>query len=66
MQVGNRRTTGLVVATAPDVTEIRVAAGSGNTFTVPPLGSFGYIEFDHDQSGYVLSLVAGDDVIHTQ
>lgn len=64
-QTGDNHYTGLVVDTSTDdITAVRVAVNGGQTYEVAPLGALSYITFEAAEAGFILSLIAGDEVIY--
>jgi len=58
---------GVVVDTSQaGITAVRVTTGTGETYEVAPLGQLSFITFEDTQSGFELSLIAGDEVIHQE
>lgn len=58
---------GLIVDTSQDgITSLRVTTGTGESYEVAPLTDLSFIAFDDTQSGFKLSLIAGDEIIHQE
>lgn len=66
LQGGGGKSTSLLLATPPEATEIRVTTGDGQTYSAPTLDEYGYISFEPFAGSRVVSVWAGDEMIHEQ
>lgn len=58
---------GLVVDTSQEgITTIRVTTGTGESYEVASLSDLSFIAFEDTQSGFELSLIAGDEIVHQE
>jgi len=58
---------GLIIDTShAGITAIRVTTGTGESYEVAPLADLSFIAFEDTQSGFKLSLIAGDEIIHQE
>jgi hypothetical protein len=58
---------GLIIDTShAGITAIRVSTGTGESYEVAPLADLSFIAFEDTQSGFKLSLIAGDEIIHQE
>lgn len=58
---------GLIVDTSQEaITSVRVTTGTGESYEVPPLSQLSFVAFEDTQSGFDLSLIAGDEIVHQE
>ena len=58
---------GLIIDTSQDgITLVRVTTGTGESYEVAPLADLSFIAFEDTQSGFALSLIAEDEIVHQQ
>ena len=63
----NEEYIGLIVDTSQQgITSVRITTGTGETYEVAPLSQRSFIIFQDTESGFELSLIAGDEIVHQE